>query len=110
MRTISIPLLVSCGSTLGPDWKVSIHIEGKHLNFPSYEPSVDLISAKASRPVVPAVEPWINIRPLKPREDESSATRHVHVRLGLSYWPLVRPSLEPELEMALAKESADRAA
>lgn len=114
---------------LETDWKVSIHVDGSHLNSTRNGPSVHPVTGKVQRSVHPAVEPSIAIRPLKPRGDEARrrASFHFDWIFPIHHWyrpfanlreleTIVRiyiemfRLIEPELEAALAKESADRAA
>ncbi len=104
------------------------------LNRPYRKPSIDPATGRPERRVFPSVDVWISIRPLKPREDESGK------RAGLEFdwlFPSGRKDapaghgpfaslreleailriyiemfrlIEPELEAALLKESAERAA
>jgi hypothetical protein len=114
---------------LGADWKVSIQVDGKHLNSPYNYPTEHPVSGKLQRSVFPAVEPSIAIRPLKPHGDEARrrAAFHFDWVFPIGHW--YRPFadlreletilriyiemfrlIEPELEAALAKEPAERGA
>ena len=108
--------------------------DGSHLNSPYRKPSIDPETGRHERRVFPSVDVWLNIRPLKPREDESGKRaglkfdwlfpiRHLGCAGGCGPFASLRELeailriyiemfrlIEPELEAALVKDSTERAA
>jgi hypothetical protein len=133
-RKLSTKVSPVFSKNLAQDWKASLHIDGAHLNSPYRRPSIDPTSGRPERRVHPSVDVWLNIRPLKPREDESrkraglmfdwlfpighegcigghgpfASLRELEAILRI-YIEMFR-LIEPELEAALVRESADRGA
>ena len=133
-RKLSTKVSPVFSKNLAQGWKASLHIDGSHLNRPYRKPSIDPATGRPERRVFPSVDVWMGIRPLKPREDESgkraglkldwlfpirqegcaggygpfASLRELEAILRI-YIEMFR-LLEPELEAALLKESAERAA
>jgi hypothetical protein len=133
-RKLSTKVSPVFSKNLAQDWKASLHIDGAHLNRPYRKPSIDPATGRPERRVFPSLDLWMAIRPLKPREDESgkraglmfkwlfpighegciggygpfASLRELEaiLRIYIEMFQLI----EPELEAALARESADRGA
>lgn len=128
-RKLSTKASPTFSNTLAQNWKVSIHLDGKHLNLPFGGSSSDPETGEISHHG-PWVDASMSIRPIKPLADELKkkamlqfdwifpVPSHYHfmcrnlrelettLRIYIKMFQLI----EPELEEALAKESADRAA
>jgi hypothetical protein len=127
-RKLSTKASPSFSKVLAQHWKVSIHIDGKNLNQPFGGSSEDLQTGEISY-----LGPWVyasmSIRPTKPSSGElkkkgmlqfdwifpvppyyhfmcrSYRELETTLRIYIEMFRLI----EPELEAALARESADRA-
>ena len=133
-RKLSTKVSPVFSKNLAQDWKASLHIDGSHLNSPYGKPSIDPTTGKPERRVFPSVDIWMAVRPLKPREDDSGTRARLmfgwlfpigHEGCIGGYGPFASLReleailriyiemfrlIEPELEAALVKDSAERAA
>jgi hypothetical protein len=128
-RKLSTKASPTYSKILAQHWKVSIHVDGKHLNGPfggsSSDPETGEISYHG-----PWVDASMSIRPVKPSTEELKKSamfqfewvfpvpHYYHfmcrtlreleaaIRIYIEMFRLI----EPELEAALVKENADRAA
>ena len=128
-RKLSTRASPTFSKTLAHHWKVSIHIDGKNLNKPFGGTSKNLDTGEISH-LGPWVDASMSIRPIKPLTDElkkSAMLRFDWIFPVPNYYHFMCRNLreleavlriyikmfeliEPELEAALARESAERAA